>query len=151
MRWQNAQHLSESVESCFIQIQQQRMQDIPIINSNIHVQAIDFQLFQNDWLGVLITPWFMNLIYMNPQVNYIGEKITHRFPFGELSFIASHELELGYYQSCSLYSPMFLFEQQSVAVQTARSALQTLLALPESHTLSRRALLLGQFQGKPRA
>jgi [NiFe] hydrogenase assembly HybE family chaperone len=145
MHWQNINHLTSTLENCFMQIQQQRMADVPILNSALQVQAVDFQLFQQAWLGILITPWFMNLLYSRDDHLAIGAKITHNFPAGQFEFIVSYEKELGFYQSCSLYSPMFDFQQQEIAVQTAQAALQELLKIPKPANMSRRDLLRGQF------
>jgi [NiFe] hydrogenase assembly HybE family chaperone len=145
MHWQNLNHLTSTLETCFIQIQQQRMVDVPILNPALRVQSVDFQLFQQTWIGVLITPWFMNLLYLRDDNLMIGAKITHIFPAGQFEFIINYEKELGFYQSCSLYSPMFDFQQQEIAVQTAQAALQALLKIPQSTNISRRDLLRGQF------
>jgi [NiFe] hydrogenase assembly HybE family chaperone len=145
MHWQNVAELNSELEFCFTQIQQQRMADVPILNPALRVQAVDFQLFQQTWIGILITPWFMNLLYFHGDNALVGSKITHLFPAGQFEFIVSHEQELGFYQSCSLYSPMFDFQQQEIAVQTARAALQELLKIPKPANMSRRDLLRGQF------
>jgi [NiFe] hydrogenase assembly HybE family chaperone len=145
MRWQTVAELNQALESCFSQIQQQRMTDVPILNANLHVQAVDFQLFQQTWIGILITPWFMNLLYFHADNTIVGSKVAHLFPAGQFEFIVSYEKELGFYQSCSLYSPMFDFQQQKIAVQTAQAALQELLKIPQSANISRRDLLRGQF------
>jgi [NiFe] hydrogenase assembly HybE family chaperone len=145
MHWQNLNHLTSTLENCFTQIQQQRMADVPILNPALQVQAVDFQLFAQTWIGVLITPWFMNLLYFQADNKVIGSKIAHTFPAGQFEFIVSYEKELGFYQSCSLYSPMFEFQQQEIAVQTAQAALQALLKIPQSVNISRRDLLRGQF------
>ena len=145
MNWQNANEVTLSLERCFLNIQQQRMADIPILNFNLRVQAVDFQLFAQTWIGVLITPWFMNLLYFQADNTLVGSKVAHLFPAGQFEFIVSYEKELGFYQSCSLYSPMFDFQQQEVAVQTAQVALQALLEISKPAAMSRRDLLCGQF------
>ena len=145
MHWQNQAELNHTLETCFTQIQQQRMADVPILNPALRVQAVDFQLFTQIWVGVLITPWFMNLLYFQADNTQVGSKVTHVFPAGQFEFIVSYEKELGFYQSCSLYSPMFDFAQQEIAVQTAQAALQELLKIPQSTNISRRDLLRGQF------
>jgi [NiFe] hydrogenase assembly HybE family chaperone len=145
MNWQNLNHVTLILESCFLQIQQQRMTDVPILNAKLRVQAIDFQIFQQAWLGVLITPWFMNLLYLRDDKLTCGTKISHQFPAGQFEFTVAYEEALGFYQSCSLYSPMFEFEQQDIAVQTAQAALKALLQIPKPPSISRRNLLRGQF------
>jgi [NiFe] hydrogenase assembly HybE family chaperone len=145
MDWKTVAELNQALESCFNQIQQQRMIDVPILNPALRVQAVDFQLFQQTWVGILITPWFMNLLYFHADNGMVGSKVSHLFPAGQFEFIINYEKELGFYQSCSLYSPMFDFQQQEVAVQTAQAALQALLQIPKPANISRRDLLRGQF------
>ncbi len=145
MNWQNVNELNQALETCFTQIQQQRMSDIPILNPALRVQAVDFQIFKQIWLGILITPWFMNLLYFQADNTLVGSKVAHLFPAGQFEFIVSYEKELGFYQSCSLYSPMLAFAQQEIAVQTAQSALQALLEMPKPVNISRRDVLRGQF------
>jgi [NiFe] hydrogenase assembly HybE family chaperone len=146
MHWQSAIDLSQTLENCFQQIQQQRMADVPILNPALRVQAVDFQLYAGAWLGVLITPWFMNLLYFRDDKLPAGKKISHEFPAGSLEFVVAHEPTLGFHQTCSLYSPMFAFDEQAVAVQTAQAALQALLQIPQRPPLSRRDLLRGKFK-----
>jgi [NiFe] hydrogenase assembly HybE family chaperone len=148
MHWQTQAELNQALESCFTQTQQQRMADVPILNPALRVQAVDFQLFQQAWIGILITPWFMNLLYLRDDNNIVGNKVSHLFPAGQFEFIVSYEKELGFYQSCSLYSPMFDFAQQEIAVQTAQAALQELLKIPKVSAISRRDLLRGQFSNR---
>ena len=136
------------LETCFKQIQTQRMADMPILNPKLHVQAVDFRLYQGAWLGILITPWFMNLLYWRDDELKAGEKITHLFPAGNFEFVVGYENDLGFYQTCSLYSPMFDFEEQAVAVQTAQAALNALLEIPKPPKISRRDLLRGRFSNR---
>lgn len=145
MHWQNSIQLSRALEDCFNTIQSQRMTGIPIINPQLKVQAVDFQAYQQAWIGVLITPWFMNIVYLTDELLTVGEKISHQFPAGQFEFTVAYETHLGFYQNCSLYSPMFEFTEQDTAIKTAQSALQALLKLPEKPSISRRDLLRGKF------
>ncbi|MDD2865549.1 MAG: [NiFe]-hydrogenase assembly chaperone HybE [Methylococcales bacterium] len=140
--------ITQLLENCFKQIQTQRMEGVPILNPKLHVQAVDFRLYQQAWLGILITPWFMNLLYLRDDELQVGEKITHLFPAGNFEFVVGYENDLGFYQTCSLYSPMFDFEEQTVAVQTAQAALNGLLEIPEPPKISRRDLLRGRFSNR---
>jgi [NiFe] hydrogenase assembly HybE family chaperone len=140
--------IAQILENCFKQIQTQRMTDVPILNPKLHVQAVDFRLYQQSWLGVLITPWFMNLLYWRDDALAAGTKVKHRFPAGEFEFVVGYENDLGFYQTCSLYSPMFDFEEQEVAVQTAQAALKALLEIPQPPKISRRDLFRGRFSNR---
>jgi [NiFe] hydrogenase assembly HybE family chaperone len=50
------------------------------------------------------------------------------FPFGSLAFLGSEALELGEYQTCSLFSPMERFATQAEAVEAASATLRALRA-----------------------
>jgi hypothetical protein len=54
----------------------------------------------------------------------------------------AHEKQLGIYAQCSLFSPMFQFQNQDDARNAAQAALQALLTPPK---LSRRDLLRGNI------
>jgi [NiFe] hydrogenase assembly HybE family chaperone len=145
MHWQNLGDLTQTLETCFTHIYQQRMAGIPILNPVLRVQAVDFQLYQQIWLGVLISPWFMNILFMRDDGFAVGTKVMHSFPAGQFEFTVAFEDALGFYQTCSLYSPMFDFDQQDTAVQTAQAALQALLQVPDRPNISRRDLLRGHI------
>jgi [NiFe] hydrogenase assembly HybE family chaperone len=122
---------SAQVEQAFAQIHVVRMQGLPFLNPVLRVEAIGFRRWEGRWLGVLITPWFMNLMLMPDeaaawrQVRY-GDSISYALPAGVFEFISAREPLLGDYQSCSLFSPMFEFADQDGARATALAALQAL-------------------------
>jgi len=43
-------------------IYRERMRDLPIVNSRLAVEAVGFEQWEDKDLGILITPWFMNLV-----------------------------------------------------------------------------------------
>lgn len=145
MRWKDAESLSLALETRFKQIQQ-TLSGLPMINAELHVQAVGFRRYQEAWIGVLISPWFMNLMRFIEQENLApGKKITQHFPSGQFEFVVADDIELGAYQSCSLFSPMFEFPQQGLAVVAANAVLQALFAEAEVANMSRRDLLRGTF------
>ena len=130
------QNPTDDVEEAFFRIQRVNMVDVPILNSALSVEAVDFQGWQGHWLGIVVTPWCMSMLLVpGSQENWvsIGENKRRfvRFPAGDFAFLGSEEAELGEYQSCSLFSPMGKFSTQSEAVMTARASLLALLANPE--------------------
>ena len=52
------------LEAAFGAVYEQRMQGLPFINAALAVEAVDFRPWNGHWLGVLITPWFMNLVLL---------------------------------------------------------------------------------------
>jgi len=113
--------------SAFRAVYEERMQGLPFINPALSVEAVDVQPWNGHWLGVLITPWFMNLMLLPdddaawPALRP-GEKCEKSFPAGVFEFIAGHEDTLGEYLACSLFSPMFEFADHETARLTAAAA-----------------------------
>lgn len=146
--------IQQKIETVFNEVMEQRMQESPLLNRNLQVQAVGFQPYREHWLGIVITPWFMNLMLLPGQTaawdnKQCGEKLRVKFPSGEFEFAIGIEHVLGRYAVCSLFSPMFQFEQQAAAVIAAEAVLQALLAEPAAqHGISRRDLLRGAFGGR---
>jgi [NiFe] hydrogenase assembly HybE family chaperone len=104
-----------------------RMNGLAFVNPALAVEAVGFAPWQGHWLGVLLTPWFMNLILaprdpgawtsLDP-----GEKRRYRFPAGAYDFIGAQDDLAGEYQMCSLFSPLLQFDDQETARQVAELA-----------------------------
>ncbi len=125
----------DAVEEAFFRIQREQMADVPILNQALSVEAVDFQRWQEHWLGIVVTPWCMSLLLVPGSAdNWVstGENKRRfvRFPAGDFAFLGSAEKELGEYQSCPLFSPMGQFPSQSEATMTARASLAALLTAP---------------------
>jgi len=113
-----------------------KMNDIPIVNNKLKVEVVGFV----DWghgkkssaeVGVLITPWFMNIVLlpkkdMQQEVR-VGKSVNILFPDGEYSFLTQQDSEFGVYLTCSLFSPMFEFNTQEQARDTAEAVMQQLM------------------------
>ena len=141
-------------EALFERIAATRMQGIPILNPALRVQAVGFEPVPDAAaaaVGVLVTPWFMNLVWLPldastedvaaPGATRERDVGTERFPF-----IGAHESGFGRFEVCSLFSPMGEFADQDRAVATARAVLDELRRAPSAAApvSSRRALLLGR-------
>lgn len=154
MAWQTAKQIECALERCFNGILAGSMHDLPIINPALKVEALGFVRLKQDWLGALITPWFMNLLLLpggedcESRILAPGSKFERPFPFGRFEFTVADEAQLGRYAVCSLFSPMFQFAEHADAVTAAQAALQALLAIPEPRALSRRDWLRGDL-GRP--
>ncbi len=124
--------LNQTLEQVFRRIQQQRMRGVPILNQALRVEAVEFTHWQGDYLGVLITPWFMNLMLLPNEGDeweelVIGKKVTQVFPSGAYEFIVGYEQGIGRYQTCSLFSPLFEFSDQEMAVAMAKAVMLGLM------------------------
>ena len=124
--------LSAGMETAFTRIQRERMTGMPLLNPALEVQSVGFRRWENYCLGVLITPWFMNLMLLPLDGNEwtglpSGTKINRSFPSGTCEFILGEEEGIGRYLMCSLFSPVFEFQNQEAAVVMAEAVLQSLM------------------------
>lgn len=127
-------HLTDpapALEAAFRRIQAERMAGVPLLHAGLQVQAIGFERWQGQWLGALVTPWFLNLVLVpgngeNWRSAAEGQRVFHRFGAGDFAFLGNDEPEVGEFQACSLCSPMHGFPDQSSACTTARMALRML-------------------------
>ncbi|MEM9181746.1 MAG: [NiFe]-hydrogenase assembly chaperone HybE [Pseudomonadota bacterium] len=152
----DAAAIGDRLEVAFRRIARERMADIPILNPEIEVEAVGFQSWEEEHFGVLVTPWFMNLMLLpHDEANdepspRSGDKACVTFPAGEFEFIYGNEDEIGRYRMCSLFSPMFEFEDHAAAVATAREVLKGIMEAPAEQqaseprpAMSRRSFLRG--------
>ena len=104
-----------------------RMEGLDFVNPSLAVEAVDFAPWEGHWLGVLVTPWFMNLM-LAPRDPSLWQTLAqgacrrYRFPAGDYDFIGAHDIAAGEYQMCSLFSPAQQFEDQATARLVARLA-----------------------------
>jgi [NiFe] hydrogenase assembly HybE family chaperone len=133
----NLQEIKQKLESVFRRIEQEHMRDVPVCNPALQVEAVDFRVWGEFYLGVMITPWFMSLMLLPVRPDgdgnvQEGSKQVHVFPSGSYEFISGEfisgrEADLGSYQVCSLFSPMHEFGEQQTAVDTAKMILVELM------------------------
>ena len=138
-----------------------QMQDVPILNPQLQVEAVGFQTLPDHagLLGVLITPWFMNLLWIadtaEPFVS--GNTRLLALPSGEYALNANHAAAVGTFYSASLFSPVLQFADHATAVLTAQHIMLNVMAtdtqavhnaatsLPAKRAVSRRDFLRGKF------
>ena len=140
--------MAARVQSAFERVRRERMTGLPFVNEALRVEMIGLCRWRGLWLGVLITPWCMNLMLLPgegeggnddppparwPAVR-TGDYARFPFPAGVLSFLAGHEGEAGDYLACSLFSPMFEFADHEAARQTAEACLTALFDRAASAT-----------------
>ena len=151
------EYLTEGLEVHFRRIERERMQGLPLLNAALQVKAVGFREWQGRCLGVLITPWFMNLMLLPAEGDdwedlQIGDKQLHQLPSGPYEFILGEEQGIGRYQMCSLFSPVFEFADQATAVATAEAVMRGLMDEENRDTLStREAEISRRWYGEPAA
>lgn len=135
------QALEQKLEGIFRDIEEQRMCDVPVCNPALRVEAVGFREWGEYHLGVMLSPWFMNLMLLpkDPQALAeagIGSKRMQAFPSGRYEFVLGEEAELGRYLVCSLFSPVFEFDDQATAVAVASMSLEGLMDEVNRDTVS---------------
>lgn len=120
-----------ALEADFREIWSAKMRGLPMVNPALHVKAVGFRAEGGDWLGVLVAPWFMNLVLLpGPGRDWSGlvpgEKEAIAFPSGEYEFLHNVRELTGGYKACSLFSPMADFSSQLQAEEVARAVMVAL-------------------------
>lgn len=115
----------------FREIWHAKMRDVPMVNKMLSVEAVGFQLQDGRPLGVLLSPWFMNLVLLPSDSDdwstlTPGAKEVIAFPSGEYEFIHNTRPMVGGYKACSLFSMMGEFKTQMQAVEVARAVMAAL-------------------------
>lgn len=105
-----------------------RMAGVALLNPALAVEAVGFRPWREDWVGVLITPWFMSLICLPgadsaTESRASGSKQHVTLPSGDYEFLSAHEEALGPYLTSSLFSPMFEFPDMARARAVAEAVL----------------------------
>ncbi|MHA2937276.1 [NiFe]-hydrogenase assembly chaperone HybE [Vibrio sp. RC27] len=124
------------VTQVFNNIYHTEMKALPFVNTNLSVECIGFALHEENWLGVLLTPWCMDLLlFPGPgrewsQSLNVGDKMGLTLGENQYTFFASYHEELGQYLSCSLCSPVKHLTTHSAAKQLAIDIRRLIVALP---------------------
>ena len=125
----------DALTAHFERVRTERMVGIPMLNPVLKVEAVGFRWAEmpeggNDMAvaeGVLLTPWFMNLVRLPaknlPHANRVARKFVRDFGCERFDFIGGHDDAIGYFESCALFSPMQDFDSQARAVETAQEVL----------------------------
>ncbi|WP_349569160.1 [NiFe]-hydrogenase assembly chaperone HybE [Azotobacter salinestris] len=133
-----------------------RMAGLPVYNPALVVELLGWRAVEGvGALGVLITPWCMNLFWQPPADAVLpakGERAVLALPSGDYECTLHEDERLGRYASASLCSPMQDFPGQAEARAMAEEVLRLIFAVPEPEPpprLGRRALLRRALGGAP--
>ncbi|MBR0566143.1 [NiFe]-hydrogenase assembly chaperone HybE [Azoarcus sp. L1K30] len=124
-----------AIAACFRRIATGQMADLPLCNPALAVAALGFRQWEGEWLGALLTPWSLSLMLVPGgggrfRTLSLGQHQCWTLPSGEYEFVGNSEPEIGPYQLCSLYSPVFEFATQAEAEAVALAALDALFERP---------------------
>jgi [NiFe] hydrogenase assembly HybE family chaperone len=160
---QEAEAIAERLVAAYGRIAETAMAGVPICNPALGVAASGFRAWGGRAVGVVLTPWFMNLVAVDlaghtsaPAAN--GQTVAMFLPAGAVDFLVGELDGIGRIDSCSLFSPVFEFESMEVALETATEAANAFFdpaALVEkpkpAAPVNRRDLLRGRFGAQAEA
>jgi [NiFe] hydrogenase assembly HybE family chaperone len=123
--------LSARLVAAFEAIHRERMAGLPILHPGLAVAVVDARRWQGGWLGVLVTPWSMNLVMVPGRGADLasagpGASRLLDLPAGRFEFLVSELDGVGTIAACSLFSPMHAFADQAAAEATAAAAMVSL-------------------------
>lgn len=118
----------QQLVSVFARIGEERMKDMPLYNPALQVEAVGFRPWEGWLAGVLVTPWFMNLMLLpGPDTEKLdgiepGTRRKLAMPKGEVVFTIGEVEEVGPYLAHSIQSPMGHYADHATASTTAWAA-----------------------------
>lgn len=122
----------ERLVVAYRQIGSERLRGLPIFNDRLEVEAVGFTPWEGHLLGVLITPWFMNLILLpDEQTEGCDPKPsaskTWTLPSGSYEFSVCPSESAGPHQSSPLFTTVVDFPDQELARTIAREIMDRIL------------------------
>ena len=110
----------------FRRIQRTRMAGMPLLNPALEVEAVGFRDWSGRRVGVLVTPWCINLVLLRARpirspALALDQRRRALFPSGSYEFMGGEEPECGPFDFCSLFSPPQEFADQAAARRLRRS------------------------------
>lgn len=123
------------LEQAFHAIAESEMRGLPFFQAQIPIRACGFQLFEQQWVGVVLTPWMLSLLVLpGPQQRWerrkVGEKLALALPCGSVNFTVGEIAGCGQYLACSLMSPLEKGLDADRAVMLAEQSARMALSLP---------------------
>ncbi len=114
-------------------IGEERMGGLPIFNKRLEVEAVGFTEWEGHLLGVLIAPWFMNLVLLPGEEDEwsdlkLGTKNTWVLPSGKYEFSVCPSAEAGPHQSLSLFTTVVDIPCQEIACGIAQAVMDRVLS-----------------------
>jgi [NiFe] hydrogenase assembly HybE family chaperone len=127
-----------------------KVKGLPIYNPTLAIEAVGFREHDGRHIGVLVTPWFMNVMALpsaeDLKVWVSGSTVRIALPSGAYDFMVTELHDVGLVGSCSLFSTMTEFtdhEAAQLAATTVAEALFEPEQPPVAPKLTRRELLRG--------
>ncbi len=112
------------------------MSDLPLYNAKVSVEAVDFLPFGDMGFGALVTPWFINAVFLPLKpvaydLHKVGRTAVVELPAGQRSFTLGGDEVTGLIWTHAIMSPLSQITSHDAAVIVARAKLAELLTRPE--------------------
>ena len=119
--------------TAYRRVAEERMCGLPIYNEALTVEAVGFRDWQGVRVGVLVTPWFMNLVLIPGTVESPGEgepvgSGEYRLPSGGYEFQLCRFAGAGDHWSVPLFSNMHGFPDRDTARAVAEEVMLRVMA-----------------------
>ena len=106
-------------------------------NPELSVDIAGFRRYRGDWIGTVVTPWFIHLLLL-PGGGELwrdladGERLRVGFPAGDLDMLSEHADDADVPRSffCPILAPVTELAGQDAALTAAMDALAVLFDLP---------------------
>ena len=140
----------ETLETHYRRILDDRMQGLAFLNPRLRVEAVGFRPMGEHEAGILITPWFMNLVILPGNDDWHGLTPGHLcqidMPAGRMEFNAGGDDAIGRILTAVLFTSVQDFPDHRTAHDVALEILDRLFADPATAAqqvaprMSRRAM-----------
>lgn len=112
-----------------------RMQGLPFVNPRLEVEAVGVREFDEHLFGILIAPWFMNMLLLPGSDEWSaldpGDKVTIALPAGDYEFTLCRDEGIdGHYLSAVLFRTVADFPDQATARDVAFEIIERLFVSP---------------------
>jgi len=107
---------------------EENFRGLPIYNDALQVAAVDFRPFEGGLIGVVVTPWFMNLIRIPAPGDEvaIGVRREAALPADRVDLLGARLDGAPPFEFRPIVSPMDDFPSQAQALLTAGEVVETL-------------------------
>jgi [NiFe] hydrogenase assembly HybE family chaperone len=119
--------------SLYRRVSEEKMQGLPVFNERLSVEAVGFREWEGHLLGVVIAPWFMNLVIV-PGGESAAEQAGHgsrsewEFPAGRYAFHATDLDGAPLHLTTPLFAAVTDFPDQATARSVAEAVLEGLFS-----------------------
>lgn len=119
--------------SLYRRVGEEKMHGLPVFNERLAVEAVGFREWDGHLLGVIVAPWFMNLVIVPGEETAAaqtghGSRSEWEFPAGRYEFHAADLDGAPLHLTTPLFSTVTDFPDQATARSVAEAVLEGLFS-----------------------